>query len=86
MRISPDEQLAIKAVIKCGQEFGFGNMIAHLQTAWAKTLIIKHSMSESAAREASCGTGFPFAMQDDLIERGEWDETGVRYFSTGLGE
>lgn len=23
--------------------------------------------------------GYPFKMQDDLVERGEWDETGARY-------
>jgi|TARA_R100000049_G_C1933264_1_gene77108 hypothetical protein len=34
---------------------------------------------EGPAREASGGFGYPFAMQDDLIERGEWDETGKSY-------
>ena len=68
-------------VIRFGHMFGFGNLIAHLQTAWAKSLMRDISVSEATARAATArdGSGYPFAMQEDLIECGEWDETGARY-------
>lgn len=82
MRISADEQKAITQVIRWGREIcGFGNLIAHLQTAWAKSLMECDGLSEADARAATArdGSGYPFSMQEDLIERGEWDETGARY-------
>jgi hypothetical protein len=36
--ISPDEKSAIKDVMMAGEKFGFGNMIAWLDTAWAQSL------------------------------------------------
>lgn len=81
MKISEEEQLAIRAILLAGERFGYGNLIAHLQTAWAKSLMDHYSMSEETAREATArdGSGYPFAMQADLIERGFWDETGKSY-------
>ncbi len=78
MQISKDEQKAIKAVLKAGELYGYGNMISHLQTAWAKMLMKHHGFSEVAARTAS-GPGYPFAMQEDMINNGSWDETGKSY-------
>ena len=79
MRISEAERQAIKDVINAGASFGYGNMISHLQSAWAMTLIDRHGFTETQARESSGGNGYPFRMQEDLIVRGEWDETGERY-------
>ena len=79
MKIPADERLAIQDVLKHGQRYGYGNLISHLQTAWAKALIDEYGMDEKTARAASGGPGYSFAMQRDLIERGEWDETGARY-------
>lgn len=79
MKISRSEQLAIIEVLAYGEAHGFGNLISHLQTAWAKHLMTLYGMDEKTAREASGGAGYPFQMQDDLIVRGEWDETGARY-------
>lgn len=79
MKISSAEQAAIRQVIEHGHTFGFGNLISHLQTAWARLLIEKYDMSEKTARQASGGRGYPFEMQNDIVERGEWDETGERY-------
>lgn len=78
MKISADEQYAIVAVLEFGRLFGYGNLISHLQTAWAASLIL-HGLDESTARAATGGAGYPFLMQHDLIYRGEWDETGARY-------
>lgn len=80
MRISEQERQAIKQVLEAGASHGYGNMIAHLQTAWAKSLVDSYDMTEETARAATDGMrGYPFAMQEDLIQRGEWDESGVRY-------
>ena len=78
MKITKAEQDAIKAVLKAGTDYGFGNMIAHLQTRWAECLMGDDNYPEAAARRCA-GPGYPFRMQRELIERGEWDETGKRY-------
>lgn len=79
MGISDAERKAIKQALEAGARHGYGNLIAHLQTAWARYLVNVYKMDEASAREASGGDGYPFAMQDDLLERGEWDESGERY-------
>ncbi len=80
MKVKPEEQEAIYVAIQIGKEFGYGNLIAHLQTAWARTLIDECGFDEYGAR-VQAGPGYPFAMHEDIIERGEWDETGARYRS-----
>lgn len=79
-QISKGEQIAIQEVLACGETYGYGNLIAHLHTAWARRLM-RDGLSEQAARAATAcdGAGYPFAMQDDLVEDGHWDETGKRY-------
>lgn len=79
MRISEEERRAVEQVLAAGKAWGFGNMTAHLQTAWAKCLMDEHGFDEGAARRGALGPGYPFAMQEDILERGEWDETGRRY-------
>lgn len=78
MKINENERLAILRVIEFGETYGYGNMIAHLNTAWARKLI-KNGMEESVAMKSTHGKGYPVKMQDDLINNGEWDETGDRY-------
>lgn len=78
MRVTAVEQHAVKTVLDAGRCFGYGNMISHLQTAWAKDLIEQYGMDEADARE-DAGKGYPFGLQEDIVERGEWDETGERY-------
>jgi hypothetical protein len=80
-KISKAEQAAIRQVVEHGRAFGFGNLITHLQTAWAVSLM-EQGMDEETARHAS-GGGYPLLMWRDLMERGEWDETGKRYKTTG---
>ncbi len=80
MRISDAEQKAILDVVNAGESFGYGNMISHLQSAWARTLVTAHGFTEIQAREAVAGgNGYPFKMHSDLVNHGEWDETGERY-------
>ena len=79
MKISHGEQQAIAEAIKLGEVYGFGNLIFHLQTAWARRLVATHGMDEATARQVAGGDGYPFSMQDDLVNFGQWDETGERY-------
>ena len=80
MRISDAEQQAIKTVVELGGKFGFGNLMAHLASAWAIRLMEQYDMPESTALNAVDGrSAYPLAMHKDLIERGEWDEAGKRY-------
>ena len=67
-------------VLDHAEAYGYGNLITHLQTAWAAKLM-RGGVSEKVARLSTArdGSGYPFLMQDDLIGRGEWDETGKRY-------
>lgn len=58
--ISPAEKAAIKAVKAAGAAHGYGNMIAHLQTEWARTLMQEYDLTEATARHASGGPGYPF--------------------------
>lgn len=78
MKISELERRAILDALKIGEQWGYGNLITHLQTAWARELT-KGGVSEKVARLSARGPGMPFLMQDDLLQRGEWDETGARY-------
>ena len=78
-RITKAEQRALQHVLAAGERFGYGNLIAHLQTAWARKLVKEGLADEAAARQHAGGSGYPFLMQDDIVERGEWDETGKRY-------
>lgn len=80
MKISREEQVAIGVVLAYAERFGYGSLITHLETGWARRLM-RDGVKEAAAR-AAAGPGMPFLMQDDLLERGEWDETGARYSST----
>lgn len=79
MKITPEEQAAIASVLDAGKRHGYGNMIAHLQTAWARVMMDRYGLDEEGARIATRGPGYPFQMQTDLVDRGEWDETGERY-------
>lgn len=78
MRISDDERRAIRQVLDIAEQYGYGNVIAHLKTSWARNLMAVGLTEDSARLGADTG-GYPFAMQDDLIERGEWDTTGKKY-------
>lgn len=78
MRISNAERIAIQEVLAYAELWGYGNLISHLQTAWARRLV-RDGLPEATARAHSGGHGYPFKLQEDILERGEWDETGKRY-------
>lgn len=79
MNISKEEQEAIKLVIIIGKKYGYGNMMAHLSSAWAKSLMDQYQFDEKSAIEAAHGLGYPVKMHLDLVNNGKWDETGKSY-------
>ena len=54
----PGETKAIEEVLKAGSEYGYGNMIAHLKTAWAKRLM-SQGVSKEAALDATNVSAYP---------------------------
>jgi len=78
MKISKREQDAIKAMVEAGREFGFGNLINHLKSALAASLMEHHGFTEKEAQSAA-GGGYLIAMHRDILVNAEWDETGKRY-------
>ena len=82
MKIQDEERLAIKLAIQIGDRYGFGNLICHLQSAWAAKLVEEYELPESTALKAATGSvPYPLKMHSDLINEGFWDETGERYKS-----
>jgi len=74
VRISEDERKHIIRVVASGMAYGFGNMISHLQAAWAKSLRDNHNIPDDVERD-----GYSIAFHEDLMLRGFWDESGERY-------
>lgn len=65
----PGEAEAIRTALAIGAQHGYGNVIAHLQTAWARVLMDRYAMTEQQARAAS-GPGYPFEWQKEVLAGG----------------
>ena len=80
MRISKSEQAAIKSAVYLGNQVGFGNLLSHLASAWAEMLMCVHGWDEQHALDfAGSRPGYAVAMHRDIVDNGEWDETGKKY-------
>lgn len=79
MKLRPGEKEATDTILKLCDQFGYGHFMSMMATAWARKMMKKWNMSETQAREGAFLEGYPFVIFDDLMERGEWDETGERY-------
>lgn len=77
IKISKEEQEAIKQIVDLGKKHGYGNMLAHLSAAWAIELMETFKMNEAQAKMSSWS--IPVKMHLDLMNNGEWDETGEKY-------
>jgi hypothetical protein len=47
--VFPGEEEAVRMAVQIGEAYGYGNIIAHLATAWAVILRDKHGLSEEDA-------------------------------------
>lgn len=85
MKITESERQAIIQVLGHAERWGYGNLISHLRTAWARKVMGElNCKTEQEAQNCTHGGSFyPFQMQQDIIERGYWDETGKRYLGNG---
>jgi len=80
IKIRQDEVNAIRMVVDFGQIHGYGNLIAHLQSAWAKQLILQYKMDEASAIEATqTRVPYPLQMHEEILSTGQYDERGGRY-------
>lgn len=79
MKVRPEERLAIIQLVQIGKQFGFGNVLGHLKTAWSKELMHQLGCNEKTANIQADGIAYPIRMHDDIVNHGEWDETGERY-------
>ena len=61
------EAEAIKTVVELGARYGYGNLIGHLQTAWARHLVKDLGFTEQSARLAAGGNGYPFDWQERIL-------------------
>jgi hypothetical protein len=77
LKISKEEQKAIRTVVKMGEAFGYGNMISHLKSAATKSVMEKYKTTEENAPDL--GKGYPVKMHLDLMNKGQWDESGEDY-------
>jgi hypothetical protein len=55
------EAEAIENVLRCGAQFGYGNMIAHLRKAWAERLRDKYGFSDNDAIRATESSPYPLS-------------------------
>ena len=81
IKVTEHQRQLLLSVLEVARDIGYGNLILHLQTKWAADLMARYGFDEKAARDhtARDGTGLPFQMQNDILIRGEWDETGKSY-------
>ena len=56
--ISDEEVEATRQVLRAGKKYGYGNMIAHLETAWRKHLMDEYQFTEKGAIQRT-GPGYP---------------------------
>ena len=72
MIISTSEQKAIKVVCEMGVKWGYGNMISHLQSAWALMLIKNCGFEIETARSAVVNnTPYELEVHLRLLNNGE---------------
>lgn len=68
------EQHAIREVIAAGERYGFGNLIAHLRAAWAKSLIEstkgiegQSEWTEEQANQATITDAYPIRLHLEFL-------------------
>lgn len=67
--ICAGERDDIRMVLRIADQWGYGNLIAWLRTAWAAKLIKEHGLPLDTAIEATNSTAYPFEMLKRLGRR-----------------
>jgi hypothetical protein len=67
MQISQKEKDAVNTVTALGSQYGYGNMISHLKSAWTSMLMKNHNMTEEQASQASGGGGYSQAHHKEIM-------------------
>ncbi len=66
--LSDEEIKAVKSVIELGRRWGYGNLIAHLTTAWARVLIAEgHDEYMALTWGSGSGRGYSVKKQKWLL-------------------
>jgi hypothetical protein len=60
----PGEKEAIEQVLRYGQQYGYGNLIAHLKKEWAEMLVKKWGISEESAISATNVSPYPLEVDN----------------------
>jgi len=60
----PGEKEAVAMVLRAGEAYGYGNLIAHLRRAWAINLMTKYGLSKDAAIDATNSSPYPLDVED----------------------
>ena len=72
MKISTSEKEAIEIVCEMGAKWGYGNMISHLQSAWALMLIKNYGFEIETARSVVVNnTPYELEVHLRLLNTGE---------------
>ena len=79
MNVSREEKSAVNMAVEIGGRFGYGNIVAHLLSAWANELSANGMDEEGAMAHVSGRLPYPIQMHLDILDNGEWDETGKKY-------
>lgn len=69
----PNEAEAAAKVVQIGSQFGYGNMIGFLVTAWARDLSIQWGIPEhDACKMTHCPASiYPLAYFNDVMKKGK---------------
>jgi len=62
------EKEAIIKACEIGKVYGYGNVIAHLGSAWALMLMQDYGFKEKDALDAACGVGYPIELHQEFIK------------------
>jgi hypothetical protein len=79
IKVDEKELRAVRQAIFLGHVYGYGNIVSHLLSAWADVLTSQGVDPGIAVSHVSNREPLPIQMHLDIVNNGEWDETGAKY-------
>ena len=76
MKITGEKEAVLKA-ISIAEQYGYGNLIAHLQRIWAKKLMNDGIDKEGVGEATNSRTGYPVDFDYLEIDKERKDEYGI---------